>query len=168
MNTPTPGRVVHFFPSVNDGIARNGDAPLAALIVAVLGDRLVNLTVFDAHGNTHPRTDVHLIQDDTDVYVTDDARAEWPVQRAIQAVAATVVDAPAAAPVTADEKVEVAAPVADIERARGYSLIQDDAPFNVADAFKDAGLVELTSTSAPVETNETAETDVPPAEEPQP
>ena len=166
MTNPTPGRVLHFFPSINDGIARNGAAPLAALIVAVLGDRLVNLAVFDANGNSHARTDVQLIQDDTDVYVTDAARAEWPVQRALQELAAAtsqllkrdespVILGQSWIPgdqsmyvvnggdhvVSADEKAQVVAIA--------------DAPFNVGDAFKDAGLVELNGSDAPVEANET-------------
>ncbi len=60
---PTPGRVVWFYPAENDPLFVAGYAePRAAIVARVWNDRLVNLTVFDADGNPHPRTSVFLIQ----------------------------------------------------------------------------------------------------------
>lgn len=64
---PTVGRVVWFHPFENSGeanFARHQDGqPYAAIIAHVHGDRLVNLSVFDANGASHPRTSVALVQD---------------------------------------------------------------------------------------------------------
>ena len=64
---PTVGRVVHYFPGANDGLAQIGkgtpDAqPLNASVAAVLSESLVNLAVDDAYGNPHARPNVPLIQ----------------------------------------------------------------------------------------------------------
>ncbi len=88
--SPTVGRVVCYFPAKNetycpdDGrsivsqqrMAFMGAQPMAAQVVYVHGDRLVNLLVTDHVGVTHIRCGVPLVQDG-DVYVSDNAHAEW-------------------------------------------------------------------------------------------
>jgi hypothetical protein len=64
MIKPTVGRVVLYYPTLEERIARNGDQPLAAIICCVLSDTCVNLVVFDANGISHSRTSVILRQDD--------------------------------------------------------------------------------------------------------
>lgn len=54
---PSVGRIVRYFPTTTDGLAAP-DEGCAALIVRVWSDVMVNLTVFDAAGNTHSRTSV--------------------------------------------------------------------------------------------------------------
>jgi hypothetical protein len=65
--SPTPGRVVWYYPTLNSADAgfapADGDKPLAAIVAYVWSDSLVNLAVFDANGVSHPRTSVQLIQD---------------------------------------------------------------------------------------------------------
>ncbi len=62
---PSPGRIVWFYPAEHDGIGRLNGQPLAAIVAGVHNDRLVNLAVFDAYGNTQQRSNVDLIQPDT-------------------------------------------------------------------------------------------------------
>lgn len=67
--TPTPGRVLWYWPSEADGIAQFGRGtsnaqPLAAIVAGIVDDNHINLCVFDAHGNTQNRTNVQLIQGD--------------------------------------------------------------------------------------------------------
>lgn len=59
---PSPGRIVLYYPGPSESIARSGGAPLAAIVCRVWSDTCINLTVFDANGNTHPRTSVTLVQ----------------------------------------------------------------------------------------------------------
>lgn len=59
MIKPTVGRVV-WFNQENRDLA--GDKTLAAIVAHVHSDRLVNLCVIDANGNTHSRTSVTLVQ----------------------------------------------------------------------------------------------------------
>lgn len=61
---PTPGRVVWYWPSANDGVPSLPGQPLAAIVASVHTDRRVNLSVIDGHGNTHARGNVSLIQPD--------------------------------------------------------------------------------------------------------
>ena len=61
---PTPGRVVWYYPTPEDGIARLKGQPLAAIIAGVHSDRLVNLAVFDSYGNAQQRSYVKLAQPD--------------------------------------------------------------------------------------------------------
>jgi hypothetical protein len=65
MIVPTHGRVVWFTPASYDGgITQNDQSkPLAAIIVHVWNDRVVNLVVFDSNGVVHPRTSIWLRQD---------------------------------------------------------------------------------------------------------
>lgn len=64
---PTIGRVVWFHPSEVTGEAgftlHGNGQPYAAIIAHVHGDRMLNLTVFDANGVPHSRTSVWLVQD---------------------------------------------------------------------------------------------------------
>ena len=62
MIIPTVGRIVWYYPAPNDNLPRLGNDPLAAMIVAVWGDRRVNLAVFDANGSPQARSSVHLVQ----------------------------------------------------------------------------------------------------------
>ena len=61
MIQPTLGRIVHYRPVSHDRMLANKGA-LAAIVVRVWNDRLVNLTVFDQDGGTHSRLQVHLVQ----------------------------------------------------------------------------------------------------------
>lgn len=61
MIKPTVGRVVLFYP-----LDRHpNEQPLAAIVVAVWGDRCVNLAVFKSNGvpMSHPPTSVTLVQE---------------------------------------------------------------------------------------------------------
>lgn len=62
--TPTPGRIVWYWPSVNDGVPSLPGQPLAAIVASVHTDRRVNLSVIDSYGNHHARGNVSLIQPD--------------------------------------------------------------------------------------------------------
>lgn len=72
MITPTNGRIVWYTPSrktadydSDAAIAQHDPSkPLAAMVVHVWGDRMVNLVVFDSNGHHHTRTSVLLLQDD--------------------------------------------------------------------------------------------------------
>jgi hypothetical protein len=63
MISPTPGRIVWYRPASHESIIAHGSDPLAAMVVAVWHDRMVNLTVWDANGCQHSRTSVQLLQD---------------------------------------------------------------------------------------------------------
>lgn len=81
--TPTPGRVVWYWPSQQEIDAKSfayGDQtqPLAATVAYVHGDRLVNLVVADQNGRQFPRTSVQLIQDGEDrPHTSEGPFAEW-------------------------------------------------------------------------------------------
>lgn len=74
MIIPTNGRIVWYTPSRSVGDVENTSdhsiahhdkiKPLAAMVVHVWGDRMVNLVVFDNDGHQHQRTSVTLLQDD--------------------------------------------------------------------------------------------------------
>ena len=68
MIKPTAGRIVWYTPSrigTDEAIAHHDKLmPLAAMVVHVWSDRMVNLMVADSNGNVHPRTSVDLLQDD--------------------------------------------------------------------------------------------------------
>lgn len=66
--SPTPGRIVWFFPGPHDPLqsfpsVRSGEA-LAGHVAKVWSDTMVNLMVIDPDGHPHGRTSVHLVQDD--------------------------------------------------------------------------------------------------------
>ena len=64
MIKPALGRIVWFTPAgTAPAIPTESDGRCAAIIVKVWDDRLVNLTVFDANGNSHPTTSVRLVQE---------------------------------------------------------------------------------------------------------
>jgi hypothetical protein len=73
--SPAPGRVVWFYPAPHDGIATLNGQPLAAIVAGVHSDRLINLAVFDAYGNTQQRGNVRLVQPGD--AVPDSAHATW-------------------------------------------------------------------------------------------
>lgn len=91
--SPTPGRIVWYYPSENDGIGRLNGQPLAAIVAGVHNDNLVNLAVFDAYGNSQQRSSVHLVQPGEDV--PNNAHATWmPYQ--INAAGITAAEVPSA------------------------------------------------------------------------
>lgn len=78
MIKPTVGRVVLFTPSIHNQHIPHHDKtkPLAAMVVHVWGDRMVNLVVFDSNGGSGPSTSVTLLQDD-DRKPEDGFFCEW-------------------------------------------------------------------------------------------
>lgn len=107
---PTVGRVVWYFPAEGetfnpfDGrsivsqqrLAFMGAQPMAAQVVYVHNERMVNLLVTDHLGVQHARASVRLVQEG-DAYVTAEAHAEWMPYQQGQARAATQHPAVAAA-----------------------------------------------------------------------
>ena len=84
MITPTPGRIVWFYPDVNDGRANGptGPVPLAAIVAAVIHDRCINLTVSKTDGTTYGAQNIVLLQDGFALADADRAYAEWmPFQK---------------------------------------------------------------------------------------
>lgn len=73
--TPTPGRVVWYWPAANDNIPALSGQPLAAIVAAVHSDRYINLSVIDAYGHHHSRQSVFLVQPDDEAI--PESRAEW-------------------------------------------------------------------------------------------
>jgi len=81
MIQPTPGRMVWYMPGAERGPS-DGDDVFAAVVTRVWNDRLVNLTVFKPDGNTHPRTNVKLLQDDDMEDFLGQPHAQWmPYQK---------------------------------------------------------------------------------------
>lgn len=70
---PTIGRVVHFYGANFDTI----DPPMAAMVVHVHDDRLVNLAIFNRQGVPFGRTDVVLRQPG-DLEEPGGDRCQWP------------------------------------------------------------------------------------------
>jgi len=63
MITPTVGRIVWFRAKLQEGLPQ--DTPeRAAIVVGVLGDRAINVLVFDFDGHAVPMLNVLLLQDD--------------------------------------------------------------------------------------------------------
>lgn len=60
--SPTPGRIVWFWPAPNDNMPALAGQPLAAIVAAVHDNRRINLCVFDAYGQQHSRQNIHLVQ----------------------------------------------------------------------------------------------------------
>lgn len=90
---PTVGRKVWYRPSEGDQLgptpmAVTGNQPLDATIIAVWGDRMVNLLVTDAVGRQFPVLSVTLLQGDDKPHINRDGKpagryAEWmPYQKA--------------------------------------------------------------------------------------
>lgn len=68
MIKPTVGRKVWYRPSKNDLVGHIpmsacGDQPLDATIIAVWGDRMVNVLVTDVNGRQFPVTSCALLQE---------------------------------------------------------------------------------------------------------
>jgi hypothetical protein len=72
MISPSNGRIVWYTPARKTGdfdsdrgiTQHDHTKPLAAMVVHVWSDRMVNLIVFDSNGMPTPRTSVELLQDD--------------------------------------------------------------------------------------------------------
>lgn len=66
MPLPTVGRIVWYFPNREvDDIITNNYQPLAAIVAAVFDEgKHVNLRVFDADGEGHPRRAIVFVQAD--------------------------------------------------------------------------------------------------------
>jgi len=92
MISPTPGRIVWFRPNgFYDSINHyNIGEPLAAMIVHVWNDRMVNIVLFDSSGMSYPFTSVHLRQPEDPVPVGT-GYAEWMPYQVGQAKPADVV-----------------------------------------------------------------------------
>lgn len=83
MISPSLGRIVWYTPCKHgvSGLATESDGRCAAIVVKVWSDRLVNLTVFDANGNSHAKTSVKLLQSDDESHA-DGHFCEWmPYQK---------------------------------------------------------------------------------------
>lgn len=64
MIMPTVGRVLWYRPSLfDDVISEPHNQPLAAIVAHVHNSRLVNLVVFDMHGNSFPKQGIQLVQE---------------------------------------------------------------------------------------------------------
>ena len=113
---PTPGRIVWYWPSTNDGLSALAGQPLAAIVAAAHDDRHVNLSVIDAHGNHHGRTNVFLSQPDQERPTSRDyGFAEWmPYQKG---QAAKTEQAVAVAEVMAATAGVAATPALDVAQA---------------------------------------------------
>lgn len=65
MIKPTIGRIVWFREAPDQQVLHHDKSqPLAAIVVYVHHDRMVNLAVYDADGGAHARTSVPLLQGD--------------------------------------------------------------------------------------------------------
>lgn len=115
MIAPSVGRIVWFRPGANTGtMTARGDQPLAAQVVYVWNDRLVNLLVTDHIGTTHALSSVQLVQEG-DERPAGGAYAEWmPYQtgQAAKHAAAAPASPGVALPPPPPPPVVVAAPVA--------------------------------------------------------
>ncbi len=94
--SPTPGRIVWYYPAANDNLPRVGAQPLAAIVAGVWGDRCVNLAVFDANGDVQRRPSVHLVQPDEER--PSGAHATWMPYQISAAGIAPQASAPAPVP----------------------------------------------------------------------
>lgn len=95
MIKPTVGRVVNYSPGKDDAsVNHDGVQPLAALIVYVWNDRMVNIAGFDSNGFPFSRTSVPLHQEGDDV--PQGGYAFWmPYQKAVAAGEPPTLHAPA-------------------------------------------------------------------------
>lgn len=81
MIKPTVGRVVWFFPSLNDDVARRDNQPFCAHIVYVHNDHLINVAYFDHNGALSA---AHSVPLDEDPFPTSEAFATWmPYQKQV-------------------------------------------------------------------------------------
>lgn len=114
--TPTPGRIVWFYPAEFDGIGRLGKEPLAAIVAGAHNDHQVNLAVFDAYGGMQQRTNVHLVQPDEDR--PNGAHATWMPYQLGQMAKTEQVEAQLAASVADAADAEGEPPAAPVESKR--------------------------------------------------
>jgi len=78
MIKPSIGRIVWYWPLPGDIEQISPEQPVPAIVTYVYHDSLVNLAVFSSYGVAHPKTSVHLAQDDVPV----PGQAEWmPFQK---------------------------------------------------------------------------------------
>jgi len=63
MIQPTLGRIVWFTPDPKCPMSVDRDGRCAAIVTSVQSDSFVNLTVFDADGQTHAKQRVPLVQE---------------------------------------------------------------------------------------------------------
>lgn len=93
---PTVGRALWFFPgtalAVSRGIAYEPGTPLAASIVYVHGDRMVNLAVLDTKGKSHGLLSVPLLQEN-DAPPSNEFFAMWMPYQNGQAAKAEALEA---------------------------------------------------------------------------
>jgi hypothetical protein len=82
---PTVARIMHYFCAPHDTFmtrrmgtrpADHDQLPLAALVVDVVSDKLVNVTVFDAFGKPHSRVHVPVV-DEENPYSVERCREGW-------------------------------------------------------------------------------------------
>lgn len=128
--SPTPGRIVWFNPAPHDGLATMNGHPLAAIVAGVHNDRLVNLAVFDAYGNTQQRSSVQLVQPGD--AVPDSAHATWmpyQVGQAAKTQAATAV-------------ADVAIATASIAVAIAQDVVADTVNDQITDSVTQSPVVE--------------------------
>ncbi len=95
--SPTPGRIVWYYPAANDNLPRIGAQPLAALVAGVFSDRYINLAVFDANGDVQRRSSVYLVQPGDEARPTD-GYATWMPYQISAAGIAPQASAPAPVP----------------------------------------------------------------------
>lgn len=77
MIKPNPGTSLLFMAEPNDPIQPDRTQPLAAIIAYALGERCVNLTVFDQQGNPHSKLNVQLLQEQDVAPTTGVCYAGW-------------------------------------------------------------------------------------------
>jgi len=73
MITPTPGRVMWFWPEAT----RRETHPLAAMVAYVHNDNMVNLSVLSTDGAPFPACSIAIVQDGSPYVVGDQPYAEW-------------------------------------------------------------------------------------------
>lgn len=82
MISPTVGRIVWFYPRLNDPHISRYNPPWAAQIAYVLADDRVNLMVVEPTGNPRPEEAVLLVQGEDDEPPQDEPYCTWmPYQR---------------------------------------------------------------------------------------
>ncbi len=78
MIKPTVGRIMWYWPSK----VEDEGQPLAAIVVRVWSDNMVNLAVFNADGVPQPRTSVPIVQDGSPYAAGNSPYCEWmPYQK---------------------------------------------------------------------------------------
>lgn len=97
MALPTPGRIVHYFPSEHAPLPQNEGAPLAAIVAG--SDRLgrLNLSVFDAMGRQYARQGITFV-DESQPRPEGGNFCTWPSEVVAPITTTTPEPAPAEAP----------------------------------------------------------------------